>query len=79
MAEISVSSSLKRRSPLIDHRAAKIRPIYMANNMLSPNENHRSNELMNPEINSMLRDERVHIRAKHDDGKCHLHTNSLCN
>lgn len=51
-----------------DHRSAKMRPIYMGDSMLSPNENHRSNELMSPEINSMLRDDRVHIRAKHDDG-----------
>lgn len=65
---ISVSSSLKRHSPIIEHRAAKIRPVYMGDRMMSPNDGHRSNELMSPEINSMLRDERVHIRSKHDDG-----------
>lgn len=70
-----MSSSLKRSSPIVEHhRAAKIRPNYGNHHhgnhvsLLSPNENYRSNELRSPEINSMLREERAHIRPKHDDG-----------
>lgn len=67
---LAVSSSLKRTSPIVHHRAAKIRPHYANHGMMSPSEQDRmrSNELMSPEINSMLPDDRAHVRPKHDDG-----------
>lgn len=76
--------SLKRSSPIVHHRVSKIRPHYpehhLNDSLLSP-ESHREQlstssgrhsatmELMSPDINSMLPDDRSHhIRPKHDDG-----------
>lgn len=74
---------MKRTSPVVHNRAAKIRPTYvnhhhMNDSLLSPGNSrpipsgrHSSTlELMSPEINSLSPDGRPHhIRPKHDDGE----------
>lgn len=66
---------IKRTSPIVNHRPAKIRPHYVNHvndSLLSPGSHsgrHSTTaELMSPEISSLLPEERAHLRPKHDDG-----------